>query len=178
MRLIAGLGNPGPEYESTRHNVGFLAVDRLAERFRISLSRPKGFASYVGNGRIDRISVLLAKPSTYMNVSGRSIREIALANRISPEEIVIVHDDIDLKPGTVKWKIGGGDAGHRGIRSVAEYLETEEFARVRIGVGRPPEGVDPAEYVLSPFLEEELEIIRGSLDKVVELIRSNLNPAR
>jgi PTH1 family peptidyl-tRNA hydrolase len=177
VRLIAGLGNPGPKYETTRHNVGFLAIDRLADRFGIRLTPSSSPPSIVGDGRIDEVPVLLAKPNAFMNANGRTIAELARANRIGLGEITVVHDDIDLAPGTVKWKIGGRDAGHLGVRSVVQDLGTEEFARVRIGVGRPPEGVDPAEYVLAPFSEEEWETLGETLDRAVECIRTTLHPA-
>jgi len=176
VKLIAGLGNPGPEYETTRHNIGFLAIDQLADEYRIRLKQSPSFLLIVGDGWMDEVPIILAKPTTLMNVSGRSIAGLAEANRIGGKEITVVHDDIDLAPGTVKWKMGGGDAGHRGIRSVTECLGTKEFGRVRIGVGRPPEGIDPVEYVLDPFTEEEWENLRETLDKTIQCIRSNLHP--
>jgi PTH1 family peptidyl-tRNA hydrolase len=146
--LVVGLGNPGRRYAGTLHNAGFLAADRLARSLGIRIAR-EGELEW-GIGDAEGVSILLARPQTYMNRSGVAVaaayREIAE----SPDDLIVLHDDLDLPPGQVRLKRGGGTGGHNGLRSLQEELGTPGFLRIRIGIGRPPGGVDPADFVLSP----------------------------
>jgi peptidyl-tRNA hydrolase, PTH1 family len=149
--LVAGLGNPGREYEQTRHNVGWLVADELARRHGGSF-RSK-FSGRVAEVRLGDLRLALLKPETYMNESGRSVGAAARFYKLPPEQALLVHDDVDLEEGRLQARLGGGLAGHNGLRSIAQHLGTNEFLRLRIGVGRPGRG-DPrpvADYVLSPF---------------------------
>jgi PTH1 family peptidyl-tRNA hydrolase len=152
--LVAGLGNPGRQYADNRHNVGFMVADELARRLGGSW-RGK-FSGELAEVRLDGLRLALLKPQTYMNESGRSVGAAARFFKIEPEDLVVVHDEVDLEPGRLQVRLGGGLAGHNGLRSVASALGTPEFARVRIGVGRPERG-DPrpvADFVLSRFPPE------------------------
>ena len=149
--LVAGLGNPGREYEQTRHNVGWLVADELARRHGGSF-RSK-FSGRVAEVRLGDLRLALLKPETYMNESGRSVGAAARFYKAPPEQTLLVHDDVDLEEGRLQARLGGGLAGHNGLRSIAQRLGTNDFLRLRIGVGRPGRG-DPrpvADYVLSPF---------------------------
>jgi len=149
--LVAGLGNPGCEYADTRHNVGFMVADELARRHGGSW-RAK-FSGDLAEVRLDGLRLAVLKPQTYMNESGRSVGAAVRFFKVEPEALLVVHDEVDLEPGRLQARLGGGLAGHNGLRSVAQHLGTPEFARLRIGVGRPERG-DPrpvADFVLSPF---------------------------
>jgi PTH1 family peptidyl-tRNA hydrolase len=149
--LVAGLGNPGREYADTRHNVGFMVADELARRHGGSW-RAK-FSGDLAEMRLDGLRLALLKPQTYMNESGRSVGSAVRFFKVDPETLLVVHDEVDLEPGRLQVRLGGGFAGHNGLRSVAQLLGTGDFARLRIGVGRPERG-DPrpvADFVLSPF---------------------------
>jgi PTH1 family peptidyl-tRNA hydrolase len=153
--LVVGLGNPGREYERTRHNVGWLVVDELARRLE-GRWREK-FSGRLAEVRVDGLRLALLKPETFMNDSGRSVAAAARFFKIEPESLLVVHDDVDLEAGRLQARSGGGLAGHNGLRSLAQALGTRDFLRLRIGVGRPGRG-DPrsvADYVLSPFATEE-----------------------
>ena len=153
--LVVGLGNPGREYERTRHNVGWLVVDELARRLD-GRWREK-FSGRLAEVRLDGLRLALLKPETFMNDSGRSVAAAARFFKVEPESLLVVHDDVDLEAGRLQARAGGGLAGHNGLRSLAQALGTQDFLRLRIGVGRPGRG-DPrsvADYVLSPFLTEE-----------------------
>ena len=153
--LVVGLGNPGREYERTRHNVGWLVVDELARRLE-GRWREK-FSGRLAEVRVDGLRLALLKPETFMNDSGRSVAAAARFFKVEPESLLVVHDDVDLEAGRLQARSGGGLAGHNGLRSLAQALGTQDFLRLRIGVGRPGRG-DPrsvADYVLSPFATEE-----------------------
>jgi PTH1 family peptidyl-tRNA hydrolase len=155
--LVAGLGNPGGGYARTRHNVGFLVVDELARRHAGSF-RSK-FSGQLSEVRLDGLRLAFLKPETYMNVSGRSVGAATRFFKVDPTDLLIVHDDVDLEPGRLQARLGGGLAGHNGLRSIAGTLGTQDFLRLRIGVGRPERGdLRPvADYVLSEF-EPELDV--------------------
>jgi len=170
VKAIVGLGNYGKKYEDTRHNIGFIAVDRLASEYNIKINKKDNF-SFIGKGIIEGENVLIAKPQTYMNRSGAAVSSIFSAHSFAASDLIVIHDEIDLQVGKVKKKFGGGDAGHRGIRSIIECIATGDFHRIRIGVGRPHEGVEASDYVLSPFHRDELEIIDGSIKKAIELVK-------
>lgn len=165
VRMVAGLRNPGADYEGTRHNVGFEAVERLVERSGERLgrgpSRVRGLIAQIGSGD-DR--TLLFVPNTFMNESGAAVRSAMAYNKISHDDLLVVHDDIDLELGRLRLQVGGGSGGHNGIRSVERSLGTNEFSRLKIGVGRPPGSMDPADYVLRRFGKAE----RLEVDVVVE----------
>lgn len=169
--LVAGLGNPGPEHVRDRHNVGWMIVDELARRHQAAF---KGkFRGRLADTRVDGARVALLKPETYMNESGTSIQAAAAFYKLPPEQIVVVHDDVDLATARLQARLGGGLAGHNGLRSIAQRLGTQDFLRLRVGVGRPGRG-DPrpvADYVLSPFApEDDVEAIVSLAADAVELL--------
>ena len=171
MYIIVGLGNPGQKYEGTRHNIGFSAITTLADEYNISVDSNKHKA-YIGKGTIDGQKVILVKPVTYMNLSGESIRELVNYYKINPkEELIVIYDDIHLDPGKLRIRAKGSAGGHNGIKSVIQLLETQEFIRVRIGVGGKLPGRDLAEHVLSRFPIEEEAIMRESLRNAAEACR-------
>ena len=145
MYLIVGLGNPGREYESTRHNAGFLVVDRLAEKMGISVSTRK-FLGFTGSGMLGGEKVLLLKPQTYMNASGESVRAAADFYKLEPAQVIVVYDDISLDVGSVRIRAKGSAGGHNGMKSIIAHLGTEEYPRVRVGIGDKPPGMDLAGY--------------------------------
>ena len=159
MYLIAGLGNPGRQYEGTRHNVGFAALLTLADEYGIRVGTEKGKA-LTGSGIIGGEKVLLALPQTYMNLSGESIRALSDYFHIEPDHILIFCDDINLEPGRLRLRAKGSAGGHNGLKNIIQHLGTQDFARVRIGVGEKPEKMDLADYVLGHFGEEEKSLMR------------------
>jgi peptidyl-tRNA hydrolase, PTH1 family len=178
--LVAGLGNPGREYECTRHNAGWMVMDELARRHGGSF-RGK-FSGQLAETRLDDLKLALLKPETYMNVSGRSIGAAGKFFKVDPADVLIVHDDVDLETGRLQAKFGGGLAGHNGLRSIADALGTNDFLRLRIGVGRPGRGDrrSVADYVLGGF-ESEVdvdELIGRSADAVETMARDGLEEAQ
>ncbi|MDX6284909.1 MAG: peptidyl-tRNA hydrolase, family [Frankiales bacterium] len=175
--LVVGLGNPGPTYANNRHNVGAMVLDLLAERMGARLKSHKGRAD-VAEGRLDGHRVVLARPRSYMNESGGPVAGLSSFFRISPQRLVVIHDELDIPFGTVRLKYGGGDGGHNGLRSVRASLGTGDYVRVRVGVGRPPGRVDPAEFVLRDFSPPERkevpEILGRAADAVQTLIDDGL----
>jgi PTH1 family peptidyl-tRNA hydrolase len=169
VKIIAGLGNPGARYQWTRHNVGFQALDRLAELKRIVISTRR-LKSVYGRGRIDSQEVLLVKPYTFMNLSGEAVKRIVGFFGASLEDLIILHDDLDLPLGKLRFKQKGGDGGHQGIRSIAQALGSTTFLRLKIGIGRPPEGMDPADYVLQTLSKSE----RADFDHVASWAAESL----
>jgi PTH1 family peptidyl-tRNA hydrolase len=169
--LVAGLGNPGPEYADTRHNVGFMVCDELARRHGASF-RSK-FSGDFAELRLDGRRIALLKPQTYMNESGRSIGAAVRFFKLPPDRLLVLHDEVDLDPGRLQARLGGGLAGHNGLRSIAQHMKTQEFLRLRIGVGRPERG-DPrpvADFVLSPFDElVDVEALVGRAADAVETL--------
>jgi PTH1 family peptidyl-tRNA hydrolase len=175
--LVAGLGNPGREYAAMRHNVGFMVCDELARRHGGSF-RSK-FSGELSELRLDGARVALLKPQTYMNESGRSVGAAVRFFKLEPERLLVVHDEADLEPGRLQARAGGGLAGHNGLRSVAQHLRTQEFLRLRVGVGRPERG-DPrpvADFVLSPFTPEmDVDgLVTRAADAVETLVRDGLD---
>ena len=150
MYLIAGLGNPSKTYEGTRHNIGFTMIDAIGEKYDIDVTTKKHKA-FVGRGIIDGMRVILAKPQTYMNLSGESVREIADFYKIEPENIIIIYDDISLDVGQLRIRKKGSAGGHNGIKNIIAHLGTQEFPRIKVGIGNKPEGWDLADYVLSKY---------------------------
>lgn len=161
-RLIVGLGNPGPEYERTRHNAGFLTIDLLAENLRATYWKDSCGAK-VAVVRFGDDELVLAKPQTFMNLSGSSVKRLIDEFGATVAETIVIHDDIDLPAGAVRVKRGGGHGGHNGLRSLHEKLGTDEYLRVRVGVGRPPGRMDAADFVLQPLKGETLEDFEATI---------------
>ncbi|WP_083984369.1 aminoacyl-tRNA hydrolase [Corynebacterium epidermidicanis] len=153
--LIVGLGNPGAKYETTRHNVGFMVLDELASRYQGSFSTHKKSNSDIIEARLGDAKIVLAKPRTYMNLSGGPIRALCDFFKIPAAQVIVVHDELDLDFGVVRLKQGGGENGHNGLRSTSSTLGTKDYLRVRVGIGRPPGRQDPADYVLRNFSASE-----------------------
>lgn len=168
LHLVMGLGNPGAEYADHRHNIGFQVLDSLARAHHLSFVRDKAARAWVAEGTIRGMPVVLAKPRTFMNLSGRAAGRLARANKIPPECFLVVYDDLDLPLGRLRLRAQGGSGGHKGMRSIIDTLGTQEFARLRVGIDRPPDHLDPADYVLQPFDEEQQSL----LSQVVELATS------
>ena len=178
--LVAGLGNPGPRHERDRHNVGWMVIDEIASRRGASFKSK--FNGKIGDTRVDDLRLALLKPETYMNESGRSIAAAARYYKVAPEDVLVVHDDVDLEVGRLQARAGGGLAGHNGLRSIAKALGTQEFLRLRIGVGRPGRGDprDVADFVLSPFeVHEDREgIVSRAADALEVLVLEGLEEAQ
>lgn len=168
-RMVVGLGNPGPEYEATRHNAGFLTVDLLGENLRATYWKDEAGSS-VAVVRFGDDDLVLAKPQSYMNTSGGPVKKLTDAYGVSPGELIVVHDDIDLAPGRVLCKRGGGHGGHNGLRSLHDKLGTDAYLRVRVGVGRPPGRMDPADYVLQPLKGASLEELEDSIPTAAQAV--------
>ena len=166
--MIVGLGNPGIEYEGTRHNVGFSAMDALCEKFNIPCKKMK-FDAFVGDGEIGKKRVLLLKPLTYMNNSGRAVGAAANFYKIKPENILVMYDDISLDPGVVRIRRKGSAGGHNGIKDIIEVLGSEDFPRIKIGVGaKPHPDYDLKDWVLGKFRPEEKEAVASALETTVK----------
>lgn len=181
--LIAGLGNPGPQYETTRHNVGQMVLDELAGRRRESFRQHRAGARVAETWlRPGAAKLVLAKPNSFMNVSGGPVANLARFYRVPPERVVVVHDELDLPFDTVRLKSGGGHGGHNGVRDVAKALGGADFVRVRVGIGRPPGRQDPADWVLSPFGTAERAalpaLLTDSADAVELLVDDGLVAAQ
>lgn len=171
MYIIAGLGNPERKYDGTRHNIGFSAITALCDAYGISMDFKKHKA-VCGKGYIEGQKILLAMPQTYMNLSGESIRELVDYYKIQPEtELIVIYDDINLAPGKLRIRAKGSAGGHNGMKNIISHLGTQEFARIRVGVGEKPKGWDLADYVLGRFSREEEPVIRQALEHVVESCR-------
>lgn len=171
MRLIIGLGNPDRRYRRTRHNVGWDVIDRLGERLGIAIDIEDGWAT-VGSGTIRRHRVLLAKPQTYMNRSGIAVAGLRRRHRVKLPDMLVVVDDLDLALGQLRLRPAGSDGGHNGLRSIIEALGSEAFPRLRFGIGRPPSGIDPAEFVLTRFTGDEQETVHRALERAVDAVET------
>ncbi len=188
--LLVGLGNPGPEYERTRHNVGFMTADELARRARASYSAPRGMRAAVaetvisatGLGTPPGDKLIIAKPRTFMNESGQAVGKLASFHQVPGSRIVVVHDELDLEFGQLRIKFGGGDNGHNGLKSIRAHLHTGDFLRVRFGIGRPQGRQPAADYVLSAFpvaMREELALeVQRVADACVALLTQGLTSAQ
>jgi PTH1 family peptidyl-tRNA hydrolase len=165
--LIAGLGNPGPEYARNRHNAGFMVADLLAERVGARFKRDRSRAA-VAAGRLAGFPVTLAKPLSFMNLSGRPVAALRTFYKIPPERIVVIHDELDLPFGALRLKQGGGDNGHNGLRSVTAAVGSRDYFRVRVGIGRPPGRMDPADYVLHDFSAPERKLVPEVLERAAD----------
>ncbi len=167
MKVIAGLGNPGKKYENTRHNIGFAAIDYIAEKEGISITTGKHKA-LVGTGYMEGEKVLLVKPQTFMNLSGESLRPIMDFYKLEPEDFLIIFDDIHLDVGRLRIRRKGSAGGHNGIKSIVSHLGSMDFPRIKIGVGEKPKGYDLADYVLGHFTKGEQEILAERFDDVYD----------
>lgn len=167
MYLIAGLGNPTKEYDKTRHNAGFSVIDVLADRYRIDVSEKKHKA-LCGRGVIEGQKVLLLKPQTFMNLSGESIRAAADYYKIAPEEMIVIYDDISLEPGQLRIRLKGSAGGHNGIKNIIANLGTQDFPRIKVGVGAKPPRIDLADYVLSRFGAGEQKLMDEAFGEAAE----------
>ena len=175
MFLIVGLGNPTKQYEKTRHNIGFDVMDALADKYNISISENKHKA-LCGKGVIEGMKVVLAKPQTYMNLSGESVAELVNYYKLDPEsELIVVFDDISLEPGNIRIRKKGSAGGHNGIKNIIANLGTDHFMRVKVGVGEKPKNWDLADYVLSTFPKEDREKVEEAMDHAVEAVRMMLD---
>jgi PTH1 family peptidyl-tRNA hydrolase len=180
LTVIAGLGNPGNKYENTRHNVGFAVIDVLAEKTGIKVNRLK-YKGLIGEGAIKGKKVLLVKPQTFMNLSGECLREIVEWYRIPVGNIIVIYDDADLPAGTLRIRPGGSSGTHNGMKSIIYQLQSDEFPRIRIGIGNAPEGWELADYVLARFNADEAGIIGRSVEMAAEaaitIVESGINTA-
>jgi PTH1 family peptidyl-tRNA hydrolase len=180
MYLIVGLGNPGNRYRATRHNIGFMVLEKLAAKLELDLSQ-KSFNALWGKGKIASKSVILAMPQTYMNLSGNAVRQLHAFFKTDLSNLVVIHDDLDLSFGSVRLKTGGGNAGHKGLASIEENVGSSEFMRIRLGIGKPTDKSRIEGYVLEPFGKEEFsvlpEIIQWATDAATEIVSSGMQTA-
>ncbi|MFA5081876.1 MAG: aminoacyl-tRNA hydrolase [Hydrogenophilaceae bacterium] len=166
-RLIVGLGNPGPDYSETRHNAGFWFCERLAARLGVNLARESRFHGLTGLARADGVWLLL--PQTYMNRSGQAVGALARFHKIAPAEIVVVHDELDIPPGQLRIKFGGGLGGHNGLKDISAHLGSQDYWRLRIGIGHPGDRNEVVNYVLKPPRKEEAAEIESAIERALEL---------
>ncbi len=168
MYVIVGLGNPGKEYERTRHNIGFIAIDYFAQKHGIEINKIKHKA-VIGEGRINNQKIMLVKPQTYMNLSGQSVREIAEYYNIEDEEIIVVYDDIDIDTGEIRIRKSGSAGTHNGMKSIIYDLQSDQFPRVRVGISRDAR-MDLAKYVLSRFSDEENKVLEETVPRIADIL--------
>lgn len=169
IKLIVGLGNPGREHEGTRHNAGFWWVDEFARAHQFSFKAENKFHGWAAHGSMHGHELFLLKPQTFMNVSGRAVGALAQFYKIDPQHMLVVHDELDLPPGSAKLKLGGGHGGHNGLKDIIAHLGTRDFWRLRIGIGHPGERADVSSYVLNPPRREEAELIRPAMQRALDV---------
>ncbi len=179
--MIVGLGNPGKQYENTRHNAGFICIDLLAEKYSVSIKKLK-FKSLLGEGRIEGKRCLLLKPQTFMNLSGEAVRDAADFYKIPPENIIVICDDISLDPGKMRIRRKGSDGGQRGMKNIIYHLKSDNFPRIKVGVGaKPNPEYDLADWVVSRFTASEAKLIKQVADNVVSaieyMVKGNIDKA-
>jgi PTH1 family peptidyl-tRNA hydrolase len=170
LKLVVGLGNPGSEYARTRHNVGFLVADKLASALGAGFDTRK-FSAELAEARAGREKLWIMKPQTYMNHSGQAVGEALRFWKLDLEDLVVVHDDLELEPFRIQLKVGGGHGGNNGVKSVNAHVGTEAYARVRFGIGRPPAGMDPADYVLGRFSKDAEAEVEATVERAAEAAR-------
>ncbi|WP_307332334.1 aminoacyl-tRNA hydrolase [Evansella vedderi] len=171
MKLIVGLGNPGKKYDGTRHNIGFEVIDRCQQQLNINLDQSK-FKGIYGFRKIGEEKIFLLKPLTYMNLSGESIVPLMNYYKIKTENLLVIYDDLDLEPGTLRLRQKGGHGGHNGMKSIIGQLGTDQFNRIRVGIGRPPKGVAVPTYVLGSFGKEERQAVDHVVEKAANAVES------
>lgn len=169
MYIIAGLGNPGKQYESTRHNIGFISMDYLASYFRVKMNKLK-FKAVFGEGTVAGEKVLFVKPQTFMNLSGESLRDIVRFYKILPENMIVIYDDVSLPVGKIRIRPKGSDGGHNGIKSIIYQLTSDVFPRIKMGIGAPPEHWDLADWVLGKFSDEDVAALSPSVEKLPNIV--------
>lgn len=169
LYIIVGLGNPGKQYANTRHNIGFCVIDALAERFQIPLNQKKHKAIY-GSGYIEGQKVLLAQPQTFMNLSGESVRELADFYKVPETDIIVIYDDISLDVGQLRLRKKGSAGGHNGIKSIIQHLDSQDFPRIKVGVGEKPTGWDLAAHVLAPFPKDQEELVQTGIKRAADAL--------
>lgn len=167
--VVVGLGNPGKQYEQTKHNVGFLVIDKLAEKYQIPMTKFQ-YKAFVGSGMIKDKKVLLVKPQTFMNLSGESVREIVNFYKVPQERFVVIYDDTSLPMGQIRLREKGSHGGHNGIRNIIQLMGTDVFGRVKVGIGEKPNGWDLADYVLAKFETNDLPLIESGMDKATQAV--------
>jgi PTH1 family peptidyl-tRNA hydrolase len=175
--LVVGLGNPGPTYAGHRHNIGFRVVEELARRTNTRFSAPKGMRAEVGEARLgppgpNSVRLILAKSRTFMNETGAPVSKLLGYFSLEPNQLVAIHDELDLEPGQIRVKLGGGDNGHNGLRSIRQSLGHGDFYRVRVGVGRPPGRQDPADFLLSNFPASARDAVAVEIDRAADAVES------
>jgi PTH1 family peptidyl-tRNA hydrolase len=168
--LLVGLGNPGRKFRQNRHNIGFMLIDRLAAAWGISQGRSHAQA-LVAEARLEDRKLLFAKPQTFMNESGRAVGALVRFYKLEPRQVLVVFDELDLPLGTLRLRPAGGASGHNGMRSIIQHIQSQEFARLRLGIGRPPGRMDPAAYVLQDFSKDELPFVEATLKRAEECVR-------
>lgn len=180
MYLIVGLGNPESDYSKTRHNMGFNVINKLSEKYGIEVNKSK-FKGLVGNGIIEGEKVVLLKPQTFMNLSGESVIEAMNFYKIQKENLIIIYDDVDIEPGNIRIRKNGSAGSHNGMKSVIEHIKTEDFVRIRVGIGKPKEHIDMINHVIGHILEDELntldEGISAAKESVVEMLKNSIDSA-
>jgi len=180
MYLIIGLGNPGSRYQYTRHNIGFMVLEKIAARWEVDLKQ-KSFDALWNRGKIAGINVLLAMPQTYMNLSGNAVRKLLAYFKVDINNLIVIHDDLDLPFGSVRLKTGGGDAGHKGLKSITTCLGSADFMRIRMGIGKPSDKFRVEDYVLERFGKEESallqEVIQNAAKAAADIIESGMQQA-
>lgn len=180
MYLIVGLGNPEEEYSNTRHNMGFNTINKLAKQYNIEINKSK-FKSLYGNGIIEKEKVILLKPQTYMNLSGTAIKEVMDFYKINKEELIIIYDDIDIEPGIIKIRKKGGPGTHNGMKSVVNEIKTQDFTRVRVGIGMPSNKSDLINYVIGKLSKDDIEKLEygttKAKDALIEIIKNGVDTA-
>jgi len=170
MYLIVGLGNPGAKYSNTRHNIGFIAADLLSDRYNFFWNTKAKFNADVAIGDTEFGKLILCKPNTFMNLSGGSVASLAAFYKLLPKDIIVIHDDVDIPLGKIKYKVGGGHGGHNGLKSIDNHIGPN-YHRIRIGVGRPDDPrYDISDFVLGKFSKDEEEIVMNTLDKVLDIL--------
>lgn len=169
IRLIVGLGNPGREYETTRHNAGFWWVDELARLHKLGYKSEAKFHGLTARGQLHGHEVLMLKPQAFMNVSGRAVGALAQFYKITPAEILVVHDELDLSPGVARLKMGGGHGGHNGLKDIIAHLGSKDFWRLRLGIGHPGDRAEVANYVLNDPRREERELIEVAIQRALDI---------
>lgn len=169
--VVAGLGNPGPEYARSRHNAGFMTIDRIAKRCHVELSRRR-FKGVSGEVKLAEKPTMLVKPHTFYNLSGECVASLLGYFKIPPNRLIVVHDELDIEPGRLRIKQGGSDAGNRGVRSIAESLGSPDFIRVRVGIGRSRENDETKDYLLRPLTAAELRELAANLDRAADAVEA------
>jgi PTH1 family peptidyl-tRNA hydrolase len=170
--LVVGLGNPGREYQDTRHNVGFQCADALANAYGLSFEQKKRSKAKIADGLIAGCRVVIAKPQAFMNLSGGSVQGLAAFYKIPPERILVIYDDLDLPPGTLRIRSKGGSGGHKGMTDIIRRLGTQDFPRIRFGIGRPPGRMDPAAFVLRRFDDDDVPLVEQTVERAVKAVET------